>query len=78
MLKTKKDIQFNGDDQYLDLAFNSGNYDLNTLWLPKTYMRMDKHSKYWIKIPKSEVIINNDYSPSDHGDDRDRNSKKGF
>ena len=35
LLKTKKDIRYKGDDQYLDLAFNSGNYDLKTLWLPK-------------------------------------------
>ena len=78
LLKTKKDLRYKGDDQYLDLAFNSGNYDLKTLWLPKTYMRMDKHSIYWTKIPKSEVIINNDYSPSNHGDGRSKSLNKGF
>ena len=41
-------------------------------------MRMDKHSIYWEKIPKSEVVINNDYSPSNHGDGRIRNFNKGF
>ena len=78
LLKTKKDIRYKGDDQYLDLAFNSGNYDLKTLWLPKTYMRMDKHSIYWTKIPNSQVVINNDYSPSNHGDGRSRSLNKGF
>ena len=80
LLKNKNHLNLNGDDQYLDLAFNNGKYDLNTLWLPKNYIRMDKHSKFWSDIPKEEVVINNDYTPFDHGDDREKSKirKKGF
>ncbi len=55
------------DDQVLDKAFNTSNLELNTLWLPKIYNRMDKHSSYWSEIPNEEVVINHDFearSPS--------------
>ena len=79
LLKKRNSFNFHGDDQYLDLAFNNGNYDLKTLWLPKTYMRMDKHSKFWSDISNNDVVINNDYTPKDHGDNRKNSlTKKGF
>ena len=80
LLKKKDQIRFNGDDQYLDMAFNNGNYNLKTLWLPKTYIRMDKHSKFWSEIPADQVVINNDFTPNEHGDNRKKSilPKRGF
>jgi hypothetical protein len=61
-----------GDDPFLDQAFNAGCLDINCLWLPKTYNRMDKHSCFWSAIPSSEVFINHDYTAGGHriGDSR--------
>ena len=47
-------------------VFNKGKFDLNTLWLPKTYNRMDKHSIYWSKISKHSIVINHDYKGGGH------------
>ena len=54
------------DDPFLDTAFNNGKFDLNTLWLPKTYNRMDNHSIFWSKINKDSIIINHDYKGGGH------------
>ena len=76
ILKEEKN-KFMEDDPCLDIAFNKGNFDLKTLWLPKTYNRMDKHSSYWSKIPNESVYINHNYMAGKH---RDASSKtnKGF
>lgn len=63
--KRNKKIQ-QEDDPLLDLAFNNGNFDLKTLWLPKTYNRMDKHSEFWSKISNESVFINHDYKAGNH------------
>tara|TARA_Y100000589_G_scaffold56299_1_gene46615 strand:- start:230 stop:880 length:651 start_codon:yes stop_codon:yes gene_type:complete len=55
-----------GDDPFLDTVFNKGDFDLHTLWLPKTYNRMDKHSNFWSKINKDSVVINHDYKAGGH------------
>ena len=55
-----------GDDPYLDKAFNEGDFNLKTLWLPKTYNRMDKHSLYWSKIEDNSVFINHNYIAGKH------------
>ncbi len=54
------------DDPLLDIVFNKGKFDLNTLWLPKTYNRMDKHSIYWSKINQDSIVINHDYRGGGH------------
>ena len=54
------------DDEVLDLAFNNSNLELNTLWLPKIYNRMDKHSSHWSDIPNDEVVINHDFLSGGH------------
>ena len=54
------------DDQLLDLAFNESNLELNTLWLPKIYNRMDKHSTFWSEIPEEDVVINHDFVSGSH------------
>jgi hypothetical protein len=54
------------DDPELDWAYNEG-ADVNPLWLPKTYNRMDKHTHHWSSIPASEVVINHDYTGGRHG-----------
>ena len=51
------------DDPFLDFVFNKGKFDLNTLWLPKIYNRMEnKNSIYWSKINKDSIVINHDYT----------------
>ena len=55
-----------GDDPFLDFVFNKGGFDLKTLWLPKTYNRMDKHSSHWSDIPNDEVVINHDFLSGGH------------
>ena len=52
-----------GDDSILDQAFNEGKFDLKTLWLPKTYNRMENHSIHWSKIPVDQIFINHSYTP---------------
>ena len=66
-----------GDDPILDQAFNEGKFDLKTLWLPKTYNRMENHSIHWSKIPVDQIFINHSYTPPK---DRKHSSKlnKGF
>lgn len=66
-----------GDDPCLDIAFNNGNFDLKTLWLPKTYNRMDNHSIYWSKISEDSIYINHSYVAGKH---REKSFKrtKGF
>jgi hypothetical protein len=59
----------NADDQELDDVYNE-NADVNPLWLPKTYNRMDKHTSHWTGIPKEQVVINHDYTGGTH---RERN-----
>ncbi len=54
------------DDPLLDIVFNEGKFDLNTLWLPKTYNRMDKHSIFWSKVNKDSIVINHDYKGGGH------------
>jgi hypothetical protein len=54
------------DDPELDLVFNDG-ADVNPLWLPKTYNRMDKHTHHWSSIPADQVVINHDYTGGKHG-----------
>lgn len=56
-----------GDDLFLDKAFNESNLNIDCLWLPKAYNRMDKHTHHWANIPPSEVIINHDYTAGRHG-----------
>ena len=65
------------DDPYLDIAFNKGHFELDTLWLPKTYNRMDKHTSHWSDIPKDLVVINHDYVGGNHRI-INNNEKKGF
>lgn len=56
-----------GDDPVLDMAFNELNPKIIPLWLPKTYMRMDKnHTHHWMDIPKDQVVINHDYTNGAH------------
>ena len=55
-----------GDDPLLDSAFNAFETPLKTLWLPKTYNRMDKMSPHWSRIPAADVIINHDYTDGRH------------
>jgi len=54
------------DDPVLDRLYNEG-ADVNPLWLPKTYNRMDKHTHHWSSIPAEEVVINHDYTGGRHG-----------
>jgi hypothetical protein len=54
------------DDPELDWVYNEG-ADVNPLWLPKTYNRMDKHTHHWSSIPADEVVINHDYTGGRHG-----------
>ena len=54
------------DDPFLDLAYNTGNFNLKPLWLPKTYNRMDKHSEFWSRISNESVYINHDYKGGNH------------
>ena len=54
------------DDPELDITFNQ-RADVIPLWLPKTYNRMDKHTKHWSDIPKELVVINHDYTGGKHG-----------
>jgi len=49
------------DDQELDALYNE-HADVNPLWLPKTYNRMDKHTSHWRNIPTDTVVINHDYT----------------
>ena len=59
------------------ILFSSGKFDLKTLWLPKTYNRMENHSIHWSKIPVDQIFINHSYTPPK---DRKYSSKlnKGF
>ena len=66
-----------GDDPFLDVVFNKGKFNLNTLWLPKTYNRMDKHSIFWSKIKKDSIVINHDYKGGGHRN-TDISDIKGF
>jgi len=54
------------DDPELDRVYNEG-ANVNPLWLPKTYNRMDKHTHHWSSIPAEEVVINHDYTGGRHG-----------
>jgi len=54
------------DDPELDWVYNES-ADVNPLWLPKTYNRMDKHTHHWSSIPADEVVINHDYTGGRHG-----------
>lgn len=54
------------DDPELDWVYNEG-ADVNPLWLPKTYNRMDKHTHHWSSIPAELVVINHDYVGGRHG-----------
>ena len=65
------------DDPFLDVVFNKGKFNLNTLWLPKTYNRMDKHSIFWSKINKDLIVINHDYKGGGHRNS-DISDMKGF
>ena len=65
------------DDPFLDVVFNKGKFNLNTLWLPKTYNRMDKHSIFWSKIKKDSIVINHDYKGGGHRN-TDISDIKGF
>ena len=76
ILKVMKNEKI-GDDPCLDTAFNNNNFDLKTLWLPKTYNRMDKHSVYWSKIPDDSVFINHNYVAGKHRE-KSFNKIKGF
>jgi hypothetical protein len=55
-----------GDDLFLDQAFNVSDLDMNCLWLPKVYNRMDKHTRHWSSIPEDDVVINHDYTAGKH------------
>ena len=37
---------------------------------PKTYMRMDKHSKFWSDISNDQFVKNTVNSSNDHGENR--------
>lgn len=52
------------DDPELDRVYER---NLNALWLPKTYNRMDKHTHHWSSIPSELVVINHDYVGGAHG-----------
>ena len=52
------------DDPVLDRVYER---NLNALWLPKTYNRMDKHTHHWSSIPAELVVINHDYVGGAHG-----------
>jgi hypothetical protein len=54
------------DDLLLDQAFNQNKQPLKTIWLPKTYNRMDKLSEHWAQIPSAQVYINHDYTGGGH------------
>jgi hypothetical protein len=56
----------NGDDPLLDAAYNEFRPPVSALWLPKTYNRMDKHTKHWAEIDPSDVVINHDYVGGRH------------
>ena len=49
------------DDLVLNKAFNTSNLELNTLWFPKIYNRLDRHSSYWSEFPNEEVVINHEF-----------------
>ena len=76
LLKESKN-KVKGDDPFLDIAFNNGKFDLKTLWLPKTYNRMDKHSIFWSKINQESVVINHNYRAGGHRN-TDISITKGF
>jgi hypothetical protein len=54
------------DDPELDRLYNDG-ADVDVLWLPKTYNRMDKHTHHWSSIPDDQVVINHNYTGGRHG-----------
>jgi hypothetical protein len=56
-----------GDDPILDLVYNTFNPPVHSLWLPKTYNRMDKHTLHWQTISNSDIVINHDYTAGRHG-----------
>ena len=62
-------------DPCLDIAFNHGTLGLRTLWLPKTYNRMDKHSSFWANMPIDSVVINHDYVAGKHGETSSKKNK---
>ena len=53
------------DDPEFDRVYNE-EADVNPLWLPKTYNRMDKHTEHWSSIPDKKVVINHDYTGGKH------------
>lgn len=74
---TKTKNKTRGDDPFLDIVFNKEKLDLNTLWLPKTYNRMDGHSVFWSKINPNSIVINHQYKRGGHRN-TDISKTKGF
>ena len=66
LMRWSKEMQTSdsADDPVLDRVYER---NLNALWLPKTYNRMDKHTHHWSSIPSELVVINHDYVGGAHG-----------
>jgi hypothetical protein len=52
-----------GDDPWLDAAFNEARPPVNALWLPKAYNCMADHSVHWARVPASTIVIHHDNQP---------------
>jgi hypothetical protein len=57
------------DDPLLDEVFNQHRPPVDTLWLPKTYNRMDGLSEHWSAVPPEQIVINHDYRRGGHRQD---------
>lgn len=59
-------VEKKNNDPVLDQAFNNFSPPVKSLWLPKTYNRMDKHTHHWSSIASDSVVINHDYTAGAH------------